>query len=191
MITVTITTTTEHRVELGGMMKKKRETLSDSHEGKSDDPLTEALELRVQLSAAVDRELQAVQRAVGDAKINAALLSAMTAWRRYVGFSHELAQASGRPAYEIRRSLDERLSSDFLKRRLAGLRHGASLPTVELPGAEILNAIRQQRAPQTEPKIFEGRAEYLDMLRRKGMVEVDNDPYVSQVTRKIFPSLEG
>ncbi len=115
------------------------------------DPIAASERYRAQLEMEVDKALEAVS-ASGDG-----LLKAVEAHRVFTGFSHDLAEATGRRMYEVRRGLHERLGSDFLKRQLMVLRHGGSLPAVKMPALakRTLEAIRDQQGPRA-PKIIEG-----------------------------------
>jgi hypothetical protein len=112
-------------------------------------PIAAAERLREQLLMDAEHHLVTAQGAVGNA-IDNALAKAMEVWRMYVGFSHALAEASGKRIYEVRKTLFERAGSDFLKQRLLVLR--ATAPkSVEMPGGAIINAIRAQRQPAPGP----------------------------------------
>src|SRR5437016_7508706 len=120
------------------------------------DPIAAGERLRVKLGVAVDERLREVNKACGDEEINRTLLAALQAWRVYYAFSHALCETTQRRIYECRWSLQEKVGSDFLKRRLQAIK-GLALPTVELPalGLKILAAVETQR-PKSGPKIFEG-----------------------------------
>ena len=139
-----------------------------------------------ELNMEVDRRLQAVNGAVGEESITSALLAA------YYAFGHALAEATQRRGYETHLTLAERMPTDFLKRRLQGLRHSGSLPPVAIPaiGRKILEAIEAQQGPKPGPKVFQGENEWQEYLRQRGLVEVDPDPYVSRTKSPRRPSPE-
>lgn len=116
-------------------------------------PIAAGERLRVKLAMRTDEAIQDACNAVGDAAITGALLKALKAWRVLYGFSHALSEATNRGVYEIRWVLHEKLPTDFLKKRLLGLRHAGGLaPTVELPelGLKILKAIEAQQQPKPD-----------------------------------------
>jgi hypothetical protein len=93
---------------------------------------------------------------------------------------------TGRSIYEVRTPFRAKFASEDLHRRVRALPHG-SLPGVQIPGRDVLDALRASW-PKKQ-KIFEGEAEYQQHLREKGLVETEDD-YVSQVRQKDGPSLD-
>jgi hypothetical protein len=77
----------------------------------------------------------------------------MQAWRAYAGFSHDLAEATGKRIYEVRATLHERIGSDFLRGRILALKRG-TLPHGTKPlkqAVEIIAAIRTSQQPKPGP----------------------------------------
>ena len=143
-------------------MKKKKNDVSE-------DPLARAEELRSELSAEIDKKLNAVGSAIGDDAINKALLAVIKAHRRLIGFSNELFQITGRSTYAVdsRRTLADKVGSEFLRRRIAALK--GEVGPVKMPGEKILEALKEHFPPQ--PKIFEGAAEWKQHLEAQGLKE--------------------
>jgi hypothetical protein len=63
--------------------------------------------------------------------------------------------------------------------------------TVGLSHHHALTILKTKKSATESPKVFEGEHEYRAWLKSKGMIEVDNDAYVSQTgLRKNFSSMD-
>jgi hypothetical protein len=148
------------------------------------DPIAAGERYREQLAAKLDKALRAIDNVTGKG-----LSKALEADRLFVGFSHDLATVTGRRVYEVRRSLHERLGSDFLRRQLIVLKHGGAPASVEQSelGKKIIAAIEAQH-PRSKPQIFSGEDEYKKWLSERGLVEthVGVVPLTAQERRRCF-----
>jgi hypothetical protein len=131
------------------------------------DPIAAAERYRVKLQMRVDEKIQLAVGAVGDQGITFALIRALEAWRILYAFSHALSEATGRRVYEVRWVLHEKLPTDYLKRRLIGLRHAGGLAPVQIPelGLKILSAIEATQEPKA-PVILPPAEEYPQVEER-------------------------
>jgi hypothetical protein len=139
----------------------------------SDDIFAEVERYASKLRAQRDKAKAQAESGAGDREITAALSRLVEGHRLLVGFLHDFEQITGRRTYvkESRVTLRELVGSADLQRRLAALRHGG-LPTVTLPkeAKELLDRLRAV-APKGPPKIFEGRAEFVQYLKDNGLTE--------------------
>jgi hypothetical protein len=140
------------------MPRKKRKTAEEikieqeSAEQLRIDPIAAGERLRSKLCMEAERHLAAAGRAVGDHAITSALLKAMESWRKFVGFSHDMAEASGKKSFEVRAVLHQKAGSEFLRGRILALKHGSGMAVATEPvGREIIQAIRATREPKPGP----------------------------------------
>jgi hypothetical protein len=131
------------------------------------DPIAAGERYREQLGMMAEKALRAIDGVTGKG-----LSKARDADREYVGFSHDLAEATGRKIYEVRQSFHARLGSDFLRRQLAVIKHGAAMPPVKQSAlaAKIIEAIKA-KCPRPQPKVFEGQAEWVQYLKDNNLTE--------------------
>lgn len=153
------------------MKKKKGKTAeaAEIEELLAIDSVAAGERYRQKFSLAVEQKIHDVNNAIGDEQINKALLQALEAWRLYYAFSHALSEASGRRIYEIRWTIGERLSNDYLKKKLVAAKHGPTLAPVEIPASakKILAAIEAQRAPKVAPAPEAEGDEYVSITGRR------------------------
>src|SRR5262249_21408715 len=111
------------------------------------------------------------------------LPEAMTAYRLFVSFSHDLAEATGRRIYEVHKAFAERLHSESLRGHYLAMNR-AALPPVEMPAAakRILEAIRE-RVPRPARTIFEGEDEWQRYLAGNDLTEARGTPAESAFER--------
>jgi hypothetical protein len=136
-------------------------------------PLTSAERLLSQLSNACDESMVRVNKADSDAVLNRALLQAGECFRKHYAFGNELSKVTGKAVYRPRWQFAQRLT-EYQKRRWLSLKHSPSMPiAAEMPGREILDALRQQTEPPVidRSKIFESEGEYQRYLQENGLTE--------------------
>jgi hypothetical protein len=137
------------------------------------DVFVEVEKVAGKLRAARDKARTQAETAIGDAAITAALGKFLESHRQLVGFLHDYELISGRRNHtkESRTLPRDLVGSEFLQKRLDAMRHGIATPTVKLPAeaAEVLDRLRA--VPRQAPKIFEGRAEFVQYLNERGLVE--------------------
>jgi len=168
-------------------MKRKKQKATDpitqAKQRRADDPVKEAVELRDELHKDAERKFAMALRAIGEREIILALRDAMISWRRYAGFSHSLAMATGRTIYEDRRTP---VYPEHLRKYEVQLRHGGLPVSTEAVGTELLEAIKK---PAVMPTFFEGNDQLLQYFEEHGLVEEDpNKFYQSQTRPKRYPS---
>jgi hypothetical protein len=164
------------------MKRNRRNIASEAQEAKEAEqqlainPLAAAERLLAQLQLEHDRALAKIHAALGDEDLDKALSRAGESWRKMYAFGHAMREITGRTLYE-QRPFTAKLS-DAHQRRWHRLRHCIFAPhrvhpLVEMPGQEILDALRAAIPPKAPPT-----------------VELEPE-YESQTSRRSkFPSME-
>jgi hypothetical protein len=156
------------------MKKSKRESRrleEETAEQIKMNPIAAAERTLAQLSNACDQAIARVNRAVGDEALSRELLRAGDCFRRLTGFGHEVAAITGQRRFEQRWNFTHKLTP-YQARRWLALKHGGSLPVApEMPGKEILEALKAEQPANEKPEIFEGEDQYRAWLESQGLTE--------------------